>query len=153
MKKVSILLLAVFLTGCSTIGIPKFGFGKKPEPEPLPPKVITVTETVPLRIYQPPLPQEISLENVKFFVITKDNLEEQVAKVEKILGGDFVVFALTPQSYENMAFNLQEIRRYVRQQKEIILYYRTATTSDEGTDADDWLKKNEEVIEEQQKSN
>jgi len=153
MKKVSVILLALILSGCSTFGLPKFGFGKKPEPEPLPPKIVTVTETVPLRIYQPPLPQEIALENVKFFVITKDNLEEQTAKIEKILGGGLVVFALTPQSYENMAFNLQEIRRYVRQQKEIILYYREATTGDEGTDADDWLEKNKEVVQEQQKPN
>lgn len=92
MKKISIVLIvlvAILLPGCSSI--PIFGWGK--EPEPLPPKVVTVTETVPLRIYQPPLPQEISLENVKFFVITQKNLEEQTAKIEKILGGDFVVFA------------------------------------------------------------
>ena len=34
---------------------------------------------------------------------------------------------MTPQDYENMAFNLQELRRYIRQQKEIIIYYRDAT--------------------------
>lgn len=133
--------------------MPSFDWGSKKEPEPLPPKIVTVTETVPLRIYQPPMPQEISLENVKFFVITKNNLEEKVAEIEKILGGDFVVFALTPQSYENMAYNLQEIRRYVRQQKEIIVYYREATTEDQGTNADEWLEKNKEVIEDQKKSN
>lgn len=56
---------------------------------------------------------------------------------------------MTPQSYENMAYNLQEIRRYVRQQKEIILYYREATTGDDGTDAEDWIEKNKEVVEQQ----
>tara|TARA_R110000822_G_scaffold14082_16_gene49717 strand:+ start:451 stop:912 length:462 start_codon:yes stop_codon:yes gene_type:complete len=150
MKKISIVLIVlvvILLPGCSSI--PTFGWWQKDELEPLPPKVVTVTETVPLRIYQPPLPQEISLENVKFFVITQKNLEEQTAKIEKILGGDFVVFALTPQSYENMAYNLQEIRRYVRQQKEIILYYREATTGDDGTDAEDWIEKNKEVVEQQ----
>ena len=34
---------------------------------------------------------------------------------------------MAPQDYENMAFNLQELRRYIRQQKEIIIYYRDAT--------------------------
>ena len=148
MKALTSILLITLLSGCSML--PSFEWGKKKEPEPLPPKIVTVTETVPLDIYQPPMPQEISLENVKFFVITKNNLEEKVAEIEKILGGDFVVFALTPQSYENMAYNLQEIRRYVRQQKEIIVYYREATTEHEGTTAEDWLEKNKEVIEQQQ---
>ena len=44
-----------------------------------------------------------------------------------------------------MAFNLQELRRYIRQQKEIIIYYRQATQPEE-----DWLEKNEELQEEQQ---
>ncbi len=151
MKALTSILLIAILSGCSTLS--NFGWGKKAEPEPLPPKIVTVTETVPLDIYQPPMPQEISLENVKFFVITKNNLEEKIGEIEKLLGGDFVVFALTPQSYENMAYNLQEIRRYVRQQKEIIVYYREATTEHEGTTAEDWLEKNEEVIADQQKSN
>jgi hypothetical protein len=53
------------------------------------------------------------------------------------------VFALTPDGYEKMAENFQEVRRYVRQQKELILYYREATTETEGTTAEDWLQNNE----------
>lgn len=101
-----------------------------------------MTEKVPLRIYQPPLPQEIDLLDVNFFVITEENLEEQVKTIEKLLDGQFVVFALTPDGYEKMAENFQEVRRYVRQQKELIIYYREATTESEGTDAEDWLRNN-----------
>ena len=39
-----------------------------------------------MEIYQPPLPQEIKMEDVNWFVITKNNYEESVAKVEKLLG-------------------------------------------------------------------
>jgi hypothetical protein len=49
-----------------------------------------------------------------------------------------------------MAYNLQELKRYIGQQKEIIIYYREATQNDVDTDADDWLEKNEEVLEDQQ---
>jgi hypothetical protein len=42
-----------------------------------------------------------------------------------------------------MAYNLQEMRRFIRQQKEIILYYREAT--DVGDEAEEWLEKNEEL--------
>tara|TARA_B100001094_G_scaffold273110_1_gene279337 strand:- start:1961 stop:2362 length:402 start_codon:yes stop_codon:yes gene_type:complete len=108
-----------------------------------PPPVKVITEEVKVDIYQPPLPNEIGLENVEWFVITKNNWEESVAKVENLLGGDFVVMALTPKGYENMAYNLQEIRRYIRQQKEIILYYRKATEA--ADESDEWLEKNDEL--------
>jgi len=134
---------SLLISGCSWM--PSFKWGKDEQvlvqPEP---KIITVEKKVPLRIYQPPLPQEIDLLNVNFFVITEENLEEQVKTIEKLLDGQFVVFALTPDGYEKMAENFQEVRRYVRQQKELILYYRKATTETEGTTAEEWLSNNEE---------
>ena len=53
---------------------------------------------------------------------------------------------MTPPDYENMAYNLQELRRYIRQQKEIILYYRKAT--EVADEAEEWLEKNEELQDE-----
>lgn len=80
---------------------------------------------------------------MKFSVVNKDNLEEKILEIEKMLDGDFVAFMLTPIGYEKMAYNLQEVQRYILQQKEIILYYRKATQSDENSTAKDWLEKNE----------
>lgn len=129
------LLALMTLAGCQMWGT---------KPVEVPPKIVKEVELVPLRIYQPPVPAEIDLLDVNFFIITEENLEEQVAKIEKMLDGQFVVFALTPDGYEKMAENLQEIRRFIRQQTELIIYYREATTESEGTTAEDWLKKNEE---------
>ena len=129
------------ITGCSWM--PSIEWGDDPEIIPPEPQIVTVTEKVPLRIYQPPLPQEIDLLNVNFFVITEENYDEKKKEIEKILDGNFVVFALTPDGYEKMAENFQEVRRYVRQQKELILYYREATSESEGTTAEDWLKNQE----------
>jgi len=69
------------------------------------------------------------------------NLDEQIYEVEKLLDGEFVVFALTPSGYQALATNLQEIRRYVAQQKDIIYYYREATAP-KGKDG--WLEENKE---------
>ena len=124
-------LTIVLSSGCSVL--PKVDFTP-------PPPVKVITEEVKMEIYQPPLPQEIKMEDVNWFVITKNNYEESIQKVEKLLGGEFVVFALTPTGYEAMAYNLQEIRRFIRQQKEIILYYRKATEA--ADEADEWLEKN-----------
>jgi len=144
MKSLSLVLTMLFLVGCSSIP------GFKPQPMVAPEPIIkTVTEYKTLEIYQPPLPEEIRLEGVEFFVITEKNMEEQIAKLEKLQSGKFVLFGLTPQAYENMAYNLQEIRRYIRQQKEIILYYRTATQTEDGTDSEDWLERNEEIVDDQ----
>lgn len=130
---------ALALSGCASFGL----FGGSKRPEPLPP-VKVITETVKAEIYQPPLPQEIAMTDVQFIVITKDNLNEKVAEVERLLGGDFVVVAMTPKGYENMAGNLQELRRYIRQQKEIILYYREVTKAGDDADREDWIERNKE---------
>jgi len=136
MNKLWLLIPFMFLQACS--------FLKPAETEPLPlplPPVKVITETVQLEIYQPPLPPEIQLDDVQWFVVTKENIEDKIAEVENYTGTDFVVFGMTPQSYENMAYNLQEIRRYIRQQTEIIKYYREATKP-KGPAG--WLEENQE---------
>lgn len=202
LKLLALITGGIMLTGCSLM--------QSKGPQPLPP-VKVITETVQLEIYQPPLPQEISMQDVQWHVITntpckpatgqdsktklyttdkylreeyvkedgttatrtvtdaegkrveleqlKDehgkaievcgNLEQKIYEVEKELGGDFVIMAITPKGYENMAFNLQEIKRYINQQKEIILYYREATAVDKGDEAEDWIEKNKEQQEDQ----
>jgi len=123
------------LTGCQLF---------QRQPIEVEPEIIIKTEYEPLRIYQPPLPAEIDLLDVNWVVITEENFDEKFAEVERLLGGDFVIFALTPDGYEKMAENLQEIRRYIRQQTELIIYYRNATTESEGTTAEDWLSETPE---------
>ena len=142
MRILSSIAVLALLGGCSLL---------QPQPLPVPEPIIkTVTEYKTLEIYQPPLPKAIDLQDVEFFVVTEKNFDEQVSKLEKIQDGTYVLFGLTPQDYENMAYNLQELRRYIRQQKEIIIYYRQATQDDEDTDSEDWLERNEDTIEEQQ---
>lgn len=116
--------MLIVLPGCSSFSL--FGGLRAPQPLPLPPVKI-ITETVQLEIYQPPLPPEIRLDDVQWFVLTENNMDDKIAEVKRFTGSEFVIFGLTPQSYENMAYNLQEIRRYIRQQTEIIKYYREAT--------------------------
>lgn len=123
------------LTGCQLF---------QRQPIEVEPEIIIKTEYEPLRIYQPPLPAEIDLLDVNWVVVTEENFDEKLAEVERLLGGDFVIFALTPDGYEKMAENLQEIRRYIRQQTELIIYYRNATTESEGTTAEDWLSETPE---------
>jgi hypothetical protein len=82
------------------------------------------------------------------------NLEQKIAEIETTLDGNFVVLAITPVGYEKMAANLQDIKRYINQQKEIIYYYREATKP-KGREG--WLEENAERqnndLEEEQSNN
>lgn len=117
MKKLILTLCLITISGCAWLQ----------KPESVKPEVKIITEQVPVTIYQPPYPRSVELEDIKWFVITQDNLAEKIAELKKIQGESIVVFAMTPQSYENMSYNLQELRRYIRQQNEIIQYYQDVT--------------------------
>lgn len=141
MRTLISLSLVGLLGGCSLL---------QPQPLPAPEPIIkTVTEYRTLEIYQPPLPKAINLQDIEFFVVTEKNFEEQIARLKKLQDGSYVLFGITPLDYENMSYNLQELRRYIRQQKEIIIYYRDATQNDVGTNAEDWIEKNDKVIKDQ----
>lgn len=131
----TLLILCLFLVqGCSILR------PAAPQPLPLPPVKI-ITESIQLEIYQPPLPPEIQLDDVQWFVLTEANLAEKITEVKRFTGSEFVIFGMTPQSYENMAYNFQEMRRYIRQQTEIIKYYREATKV-KGSEG--WLEENQQ---------
>jgi len=138
------LCTTIFLSGCSY-------FQKQPAA-----KIEVVVQQVPVEIYQPPSPAPVLLENVEWLVITEENLQEKLSELNLIFGKDgYVFYAITPRDYENLAYNLQEIRRFIRQQKEIVLYYRSVTqqTTDEDgdgdVDIDDWKIKNKRLVDQQ----
>lgn len=116
-------LTVVFLSGCQLLSSPQ------PYEPPEPVKIITV-EVQP-EIYQPPFPQPVRLEDVRWFVITQDNLQEKISEIEKLTGGNLVIYAITPHDYENFAHNFQEVRRYIRQLQNDVIYYRETTAKQE----------------------
>ena len=40
---------------------------------------------------------------------------------------EYVFYAISPKTYELLALNMQEIKRFILQQKEIIIFYKKAT--------------------------
>lgn len=70
-------------------------------------------------------PKGIDMLNVKVTVITEKNLPEVIKKVKAGMG-EFVMYGLDPQSFKNLALNFEQIKRYIEQQNEIILYYEKA---------------------------
>ena len=57
-----------------------------------------------------------------FDVVNKDNLEEYLTGLRKEQNTEeYVFYAITPKTYELLALNMQEIKRFILQQKEIII--------------------------------
>jgi len=120
-----------------------------------PREVRIITKPIEIEIFQPDLPDAIKLERPRWFVVNRENLEEFLIELERIQGESPVFFAFTPQDYEKMAYNLQEVRRYILQQKEVIIYYQRVTQPQSWDEKNDStrsrsLKPSEETIIEKQ---
>jgi len=70
-------------------------------------------------------PKQVQLNDVKIYVVSKINYAEFVKAYAKKNGADSYI-ALSVKDYENLSLNFAELRRYIQQQKQIILYYETA---------------------------
>ena len=80
-------------------------------------------------ITQPVMPREIDLKEVRWLTITPENFEEQFAVIEA-QEGELVFLAMTIPDYEVMAYNMQELKRYITELKDVVVYYREVTTAD-----------------------
>jgi len=113
-------LMLLTISGCSTLG----GFlGNKPEPKPIPVEIKTVEVKIP--ITHPALPRGLDLREPQWYVVSDKNIDEFLERIAKENAGQVVFLAMSVQDYELMAYNMQEIKRYVNQMKEVVVYYRT----------------------------
>jgi len=80
-------------------------------------------------IVQPVMPREIDLKQVRWLTITPENFEEQFALIEE-QEGELVFLAMTVPDYETMAYNMQEIKRYITELKDVVVYYRKVTVNE-----------------------
>ena len=70
-------------------------------------------------------PKPMSMNDIYFYVVTEENFEEFKAKFVKE-NGDLVGYVLSVRDYETLALNMADIKRYIQQQKELIIYYEKA---------------------------
>ena len=70
-------------------------------------------------------PRPVKMNDIYFYVVTEENFEEFKQRFIKE-NGDLVGYVLSVRDYETLALNMAELKRYVLQQKEIIIYYEKA---------------------------
>lgn len=101
---------SLFLTGCSLI----------PEQEV---KIVTQTQKVTVPVVARPKP--LQLVDTRVYVVNKDNYDQFVKDFTEE-NGELAYVALAIKDYENLALNIADIKRFIDQQNEIIIYYESA---------------------------
>jgi hypothetical protein len=98
-------------------------------------QVEVVAKPMERQIVQPIMPREIDLKEVRWLTITPENYEEQFKVIEE-QEGELVFLAMTIPDYEVMAYNMQELKRYITELKDVVVYYREVTTADLKNESD-----------------
>ena len=116
MKKSALYLapLVILLSSCSW----------KPEKE-----IVTVETIVKPTITIAQRPRPVEFDELKVKVITEANVQEVIQEM-KTNQGQFLVYALDPVTFKNLAIGIEEIKRYIEQQNDIIVYYEKAVTDE-----------------------
>lgn len=109
LKNLSLILIVTSLLGCT--GLQE--------------RVILETKYVEQQIPVVDRPEKLNLHSVKFYAVSEKNYEQFKERYLKE-NGDLVFFAITVPDYENLSLNMAELKRYIDQQKQIIIYYESS---------------------------
>jgi hypothetical protein len=108
MNKILALALILLLTGCGLGGEKRI-------------KLFTVEE--PRQKLNLPDPMPLTLEDIRWIIITSDNAEEVFKKLEDA-GIDPVIFGLTDKDYELLAKNFAQIRQKLQETNNLLEEYK-----------------------------
>lgn len=110
----------LFLTGC---------VGRIPETE-----IKTVVKIEKTTVPVVARPKPLSLTDTRVRVVTSDTLDQFLEEYKEQYG-EVAFVVLSMKDYENLALNIADLRRYINQQTEIIVYYEKAVTEENKKDA------------------
>ena len=113
LKISSLLLLTLVLSSCSSW----------PKLTQIEVQTVEVERNIPIQNRPQPITMNTTM---KWWVVTEENFKEFKEKFQKENGDPLVAYVLSVRDYETLALNMAEIRRYIEQQKEIIIYYEEA---------------------------
>ena len=75
-------------------------------------------------------PDPVKMKDADIVVVTENNLEDVINRI-KGTQGEFVLYAMTASSFEALALNFEQIKRFIEEQNQIIIYYEKAVTPKE----------------------
>ena len=111
LKVSSLLLLSLLVSSCASW----------PKLTQIEVQTVEVERNIPLQNR----PRQLNLSDITWYVVTKENFEEFKKRYEKE-NGMFLFYVISVKDYESLSLNMAEIKRYIEQQKQIIIYYEKA---------------------------
>ena len=111
LKVSSLLLLSLLISSCSSW----------PKLTQIEVQTVEVERNIPTQNR----PRQLDMSSIKWYVVTEENFEEFKKRFADE-NGDLVGYVLSVRDYETLAINMAEIKRYIEQQKQIIIYYEKA---------------------------
>ena len=85
-------------------------------------QTVEVERNVPLQNR----PRQLQLSDIYWYVVTEENFVEFKKRFLKENGDPLVAYVISVKDYETLAIDMAEIKRYIDQQKQIIIYYEKA---------------------------
>ena len=85
-------------------------------------EVVTETKIIERNIPTQERPKQVNLEDIQWYVVTEKNMDEFISRFEDE-NGTLVFYAMSVRDYETLSLNMADLKRYILQQKEIIIYY------------------------------
>ena len=116
-KVSSLLLLSLIISSCSSWNPLKT----------IEVKTVEVERNVPLQNR----PRQLDLSDIHWYVVTEENFAEFKKRFQKENGDPLVAYVISVKDYETLAIDMAEIKRYIDQQKQIIIYYEKALSPKE----------------------
>ena len=116
-KVSSLLLLSLIISSCSSWNPLKT----------IEVKTVEVERNVPLQNR----PRQLNLNDIHWYVVTEENFAEFKKKFQEENGDPLVAYVISVKDYETLAIDMAEIKRYIEQQKQIIIYYEKALSPKE----------------------
>lgn len=107
----ALLTISMMVSSCSMLGTKQIEVQAKP---------------MERTIVQPIMPREIDLKQPKWFAVTDKNLDTFIADIKE-QEGEVIFLAMSIPDYEVMAYNMQELKRYITEMKDVVVYYRKVT--------------------------
>jgi len=125
-------LTLLTISGCSLLQVPAR-------------EVEIISKPVQIMITQPIMPRPLDLKEPNWYVVSDTKIANKdgqypegytyfdkfVDGIKKKHGGDLVFVAMSVADYELMSYNTQELKRYISQLGEVIVYYKDVTTPTE----------------------
>ena len=121
-KVSSLLLLSLVISSCSSWNPLKT----------IEVKTVEVERNVPLQNR----PRQLQLNDIHWYVVTEENFAEFKKKFQEENGDPLVAYVISVKDYETLAIDMAEIKRYIEQQKQIIIYYEKALSPKEEPEKD-----------------